>query len=524
MKREVKRVISFACALLSCLCANGITSFSVYAPYFQSDLHYNQIRVNIVSICAELAMYLSVPFLGYFCDRYSPRPLSLFASVAFGLGYFLAAFTYKSGPPKDTGYGQGWPFGIMALSFFGVGIGTTAMYLSGLATCAKNYAKSKHRGLLLALPITALGLSGGLLICAGLIGALGLQIVDEEELIEERIEELERSGLLEESDFFRPTLSRQNTMSHRSYGTLNRTGPSGGWEEEDNNTFDENDLSESMLLAKQREAELREEERLKKDWLLNRETGEFLGDHTMWYLTAGFFLLIGPGESYMNNLGTIIESLTPSSWAAESPPAGAASTHVGAISVASTIARLLMGTLSDLLAPRLESSDLPRIKTTAPSDSSHAETPLSGAPTEKVTGISRLYLLFTASFLVLLCFLSVSLVVPSHPSVFPVSSALLGFGYGASFSLVPILISVVWGVENFATNWGIVTLMPAGGAVIWSTVYAIGYGNATLNGEDECYGSRCFVGWAWGSAGSVAVAIVLFAGAWRGWRKRGVLV
>ncbi len=171
-------------------------------------------------------MYLPVPLFGYLCDRYSPPPLSLLASFLFGFGYLLAAYTYEAGPPPDAARdGQGWPFGIMILAFIGIGAGTSCMYLSAVATCAKNFATAKYRGFMLAVPIAAFGLSGmwqsqvgahllyqklpnghkgevdvfryfvflaGTLIGVGLLGTIGLQIVDEEGLIDHGVEALER--------------------------------------------------------------------------------------------------------------------------------------------------------------------------------------------------------------------------------------------------------------------------------------------------------------------------------------------
>src|SRR4051812_49014418 len=117
----------------SSLCAGSITGFSLYGPRFLTDLHYTQYRVNAVSITAELAMYLPVPLFGYLCDRYSPPPLALLAACLFGVGYILAAYTYRAGPPPDsrTG-GDGWPFGMMVLAFVGIGAGTSCMYLSAV--------------------------------------------------------------------------------------------------------------------------------------------------------------------------------------------------------------------------------------------------------------------------------------------------------------------------------------------------------------------------------------------------------
>ena len=471
-------------------------------------------------------MYLPVPIFGYLCDRFSPPPLSLFASFLFGSGYFLAAYTYKSGPPADAVLdGSGWPFGVMVLAFILVGSGTSCMYLSAVATCAKNYAESRYRGFMLAVPIAAFGLSGmwqsqvgaqllyehlpngkkgdvdvfkyflflgGTLIAVGVIGTFGLRIVDETALIDHGVEELERSGLLDESDFFR------NSRFSR-YGTIEPSD-----DEDGSDTLSQNDvdMSESQMIKRQEEEE---QQRRKKVWLLNHATHSFVSDRTMWLLAAGFFLLTGPGEAYINNLGTIIPTLTPSHYFnVANPPAGHASTHVSIIAVTSTFARLFTGSLSDLFAPPSNPLDPPSTRLT----------------------FSRLSLLLPSAFLQLLAFVNLALpfLTPATPSLFHLSSALLGLGYGASFSLVPIIISVVWGAENFATNWGIVAMMPAGGAAIWSLVYSAGYSSASEPDSNECRGYSCFSAWAWGCAASVGIAMVLLSLAWRTWKRRNVMV
>lgn len=470
-------------------------------------------------------MYLLVPLFGYLCDRFSPPPLSLLASCLFGFGYLLAAYTYKSGPPADAG-GDGWPFGVMVLAFIGIGSGTSCMYLSAVATCAKNFAESKYRGFMLAVPIAAFGLSGmwqsqvgaqllaevhedgskgdvnvfrffvflaSTLMAVGVLGFLGLRIVDEESLIEHGVEHMERSGLLDESEFF----SESRRRSRRYYGTVEPDGS----ETEDDEEANMLSLSESQVLRKHDEEErLRE----KKVWLLNHSTHAFLTDRTMWLLAAGFFLLTGPGEAYINNLGTIIPTLTPrNSFDITNPPAGHAATHVSIIALTSTIARLFTGSLSDLFAPP-----------------SNPEYP----PSTRFT-LSRLALLLPSAVIQLLAFVVLGLpfLTLATPSLFMLSSALLGLGYGASFSLVPIIVSVVWGAENFATNWGIIAMMPAGGAAIWSIVYSVGYSRASGD-SNECRGYWCFGAWTWGCMVSIAIAIVLLSFAWRTWKKREVAV
>lgn len=94
---------------------------------------------------------------------------------------------------------------------------------------------------------------------------------------------------------------------------------------------------------------------------------------------------------------------------------------------------------------------------------------------------------------------------------------------------------MIWGVENFGTNWGIVAMVPALGATVWGIVYSTVYQWAAKtpsysqdSAEDVlCYGKRCYEGTFWGMAGSVWIGCLLWIYAWKGrdgWGKRGIAV
>ena len=151
--------------------------------------------------------------------------------------------------------------------------------------------------------------------------------------------------------------------------------------------------------------------------------------------------------------------------------------------------------------------------------------------------VSRItFLLASALILSIGQLLLASGFVQNHDSRFAAVSALIGTGYGAVFSLTPIVVSVVWGVENFGTNWGILAMTPAAGATLWGAVYAVVYQKAAGSGEpgiekgpDDvlCYGKACYASTFWAMAISVWVACGLWAWAWRGpggWKKRGIAV
>jgi MFS family permease len=542
LQRQAVRWLSFVWAIVNCLCAGSITAYSLYGHLFQSRLHYSQLQVNLVSITAELGMYLPVPAFGYLCDRLGPGLPSLLSGFLFGFGYLLAAFAYKSGPPPSAG-GEGWPFAVMILAFVGVGMGTSCMYLSAVTTCAKNFGRGNAKGIALAVPIAAFGLSGmwqsqvgsrllfeknpdgsrgdvdvfrfflflgATLLCVGIIGAFTLQIVNEEEMIDEAVDELERSGLLAQDDFF------TRAADIHGYGTM-----------------ETQDLSDSTYDFLQTEAERlkkqAEEEARKKTWLLNEETRRYVADPTMWWLAGGFFLVTGPGEAFINNLGTIIGTLTPphTSQASTSP-----ATHVSIVAITSTIARLVTGTLSDILAPVAPAHQHRR----GPDSVAASLTSLPPLDSRKFT-LSRITFLLTFAFILSLGqLLLASGWVQNHASRFAAVSALVGAGYGAVFSLTPIVVSVVWGVENFGTNWGILAMTPAAGATVWGAIYAYVYQSAA--GRDDpggrrdpedvlCYGTQCYAPTFWAMAVCVWMACGLWLYAWRGpggWKRRGVAV
>ncbi|KAI1494517.1 putative transporter MCH1 [Biscogniauxia mediterranea] len=539
-KARLLRSIAFVSSILGALCAGSITVFSLYGHLFQSRLHYTQLQINGIASAMSLSMYIPVPIIGYMCDRVGPGPLSLFSSILLGGGYGLAAGLYQKGASEavDGQKGAGTTFAPMVFAFVAIGVGTSAMYLSAITTCAKNFGKGKYRGLMLVAPIASFGFSGMLLsqigsrilyerqpdgskgdvnvfyfflfLCIllaaiGLIGTFTLRIIGEEDLIDEAVEELERSGLLEGSEFFR-------RRSDRGYGTIDRALS----DDEDAGILDP---------AKDDESDDDDDNaRLKKAWLLNAETRRFLSDPTMWWFAIGFWLIIGPGEAFMNNLGTVIGTLY--SPATKSQPTSAA-THVSIMAAVSTVARLLAASISDLLSPTPHSQHA-QLGGTSP-------LPL----LRQKCSISRVTLFIVAGLILSLGTLVLaSGAVQEHGGRFWIVSGSVGAGYGAVFSLTPIIITMIWGVENFGTNFGIVALTPALGSVMWGLIYSAVYqagardSSSLVDGAANdnnvfCYGKKCYSSTFWAMTVSVWLGTLMVLWAWKGkngWAKRGVVI
>ncbi|KMQ81405.1 transporter mch1, partial [Lasius niger] len=126
----------------------------------------------------------------------------------------------------------------------------------------------------------------------------------------------------------------------------------------------------------------------------------------------------------------------------------------------------------------------------------------------------------------------------NHAERFWVVSGLVGAGYGAVFSLTPLIVTIIWGVENFATNFGIIAMLPALGSTFWGLVYSGVYqvgakrsGSARSGGDPDdaifCYGKQCYSATYWAEGISVWAACVLLFWAWRGksgWQQRDIVI
>ncbi|KAI1106766.1 putative transporter MCH1 [Jackrogersella minutella] len=534
-KTRALRSLAFVVSIISALCAGSITVFSLYGHLFQSRLHYTQLQINGIASAMSISMYIPVPLVGYMCDRVGPGPLSLLASVLLGGGYGLAAGLYRKGLAEVSEGVKGsdkTTFAPMVFAFVAIGAGTACMYIGAITTCAKNFGKGKYRGLMLVAPIASFGLGGMvisqigsrilyeaqpdgargdvdvfhfflflciILIVVGLVGTFSLRIIDEEDLIDEAVEELERSGLLEGSAVFR-------RRADREYGTIDAIDDDAGAMDPARDDDDEDDNA-----------------RLKKAWLLNAETRRFLSDRTMWWFAIGFWLIIGPGEAFINNFGTVIGTLySPNTRSNETT----AATHVSIMAAVSTAARLIAASLSDLLSPNPHTQ--------------HVQTgfPTSLPQLRQKLSVSRVVLFIAAALIISLgTVVLASGAVQEHGERFWIVSSSIGAGYGAVFSLTPIIVTMIWGVENFGTNFGIIALTPALGSTMWGLIYSANYqagardSPSLTGGSDDddvfCYGKQCYSSTFWAMSICIWVGSVMILFAWKGrggWAKRGIVI
>jgi MFS family permease len=205
-------------------------------------------QINAVSTASELGMYLPVPVFGFICDQYGPAKLSLMSTSFFGPGYALAA----------AAYANNWDYKIMVVAFGLIGMGSSAMYFSGITACAK--AIQGRRGLALAMPIA----------CFGLSSLWEAQLVTYLFTGPDSILQVEKVFA-----FFSIAMPLVGMLGFLGLSPLDIN-------REDSVSTESEDLDDKGFF--------------------NSETMAFLKDRTMWAFATGVFLVTGPGEAFINNV------------------------------------------------------------------------------------------------------------------------------------------------------------------------------------------------------------------------------
>ncbi|KAJ7710025.1 major facilitator superfamily domain-containing protein [Mycena rosella] len=220
-------------------------------------------------------------------------------------------------------------------------------------------------------------------------------------------------------------------------------------------------------------------------------------DPYFWVLFTLLVLTLGPCEMVISNVGTIALSL-PSASATVflGSPGAAASAQVKILAISNTVTRLLVGPLADFVSP---------IVAIAP--------PVDSSP--KKHYISRAAFLVGAAVFLAFTFLWME-VVRSQADLWVLGVG-TGIAYGATFTVLPSIITSVWGVPDAGRNFGIVVYAPLTGT-IFSYLYAFVSAHHTSDGH-FCRGPSCWQFTFWISAGMQVIAFFCGLILWQRWKS-----
>jgi MFS family permease len=204
----------------------------------------------------------------------------------------------------------------------------------------------------------------------------------------------------------------------------------------------------------------------------------------------------------ISNIGTIVQSLAPRV-ALHSLSTSSVSTQVRLISISNTASRLISGTLADRVSP-----------------------PPHHLPTGYIVFfrkryVSRVVFVFTACTLLFVSFFWMATAVQTQRGVWVLSVG-TGASYGMMWTIVPGLVSSMWGARNAARNFGAISYAPFVGTPLFTYLYAYisDRGRGVGDGGAICEGTHCWRDTFVVCAGAACLATLTSVGLWRKFKSQ----
>ncbi|VVT55315.1 uncharacterized protein SAPINGB_P004535 [Magnusiomyces paraingens] len=445
-----RNVLAFVLAFTCNLCAASISLFAIFAPSIQHDTGLRIMDINCVAIAAEIGMYIPVPLIGYMADQVGPGSVGILATFLFTPAYYISGLVVQAYLDKNHGLEISTfakflihhDISVLSIAFFSIGLATSALHFCGVVGAAK--VLPQYPGLSISIPIACFGISslwqsqvvskwftvpgedGGhvkivqvfnffaiLYILTGFVSYFSTHVC------------LPPKPIIHQDKLGQPIVVSNNSQTllgsddacDTASSTYQSTDTTLTAEEPDRNNTYKRDPNTITL-------------------------PEFFADKTVWIFFTGFVIATGPLEMFVNNMGMIINTIPIAL-----RKAGPVATHVSLFSLFSTLARLSMGLMSDVL---------------------HGKVPLPYIYSAALLCTAALQFATSAGFFT----------VYDGGSLFSVLSSASGFAYGSCFSLTPTVVSTVWGLESFGTHYGVFILGPALGATFCGYLFAAVYQNA----------------------------------------------
>ncbi|MCX7934177.1 MAG: MFS transporter [Planctomycetota bacterium] len=139
------RYLILAASVAVQICLGGVYAWSAFVPALRQEHGYTTAHTQLLFGCQVAIFALTTIASGRWLTRFSPRHITLAASIFFSSGYTLAGASHGSFPVM-------W-LGISALAGLGIGLG----YICPLALCARWFPERKG----LATGIAVAGFGGG---------------------------------------------------------------------------------------------------------------------------------------------------------------------------------------------------------------------------------------------------------------------------------------------------------------------------------------------------------------------------
>ncbi|KIJ16685.1 hypothetical protein PAXINDRAFT_10393 [Paxillus involutus ATCC 200175] len=489
------------------ICAGGVFCFPLISPALASHLKLTQPQLTTIALAGISGQYPFAAFVGKVLDYYGPWACSLVSACLLSTGFGLFAREI-SNTPHDITQPSASLFHHLVLYSFISALGTVFSYFSSVFAASKNFPE--YIGVAAGTSMALFGLSPTFLSilasryfsspddeldvtrflqflailcgCVHLLGGLTMHVIPPAS------EDVATAAAL----FDNPEEPGERTalLPNKTNGNGNR----------------QIEIQDGVALY------------VVEDELKAKQSAlDVLKDRNFWALAFVVSVVLGFCEMVMSNIGTIILSLPHqtsviSSLTEYPSTSHATATQVRTLSMANTLSRLLVGLLADIVSP-------------SPSNAQ-----------DGTRGSMRKHLMSRTGFLtfstaVLVCSCAWMVVgVKEQGSIWALSIG-AGVAYGCAFSVLPSLVSSVWGISNLGRNYGIITYAPFLGTPFFSYLYAFvaaahsptaegGRGGAENGAAGVCTGPRCWLLTFETSAVVITAALGVTLYLWRAWKGK----
>ncbi|KII88648.1 hypothetical protein PLICRDRAFT_124849 [Plicaturopsis crispa FD-325 SS-3] len=485
---RVRLVLTCLSIASNALFAGGIFVFPILSPALASHLKLTQPQLTTIVLFGMIGQYPFAAVVGKLIDRYGPWCSSLVSAVLFSTGFgFFAQEISKT--PDDITQPSVTSFHRLAVLFFMAGLGTAFSLFSFLFAASKNFPD--YIGIASGTSMAIFGLSPLFLslIASNFFSSpdTGLDVTSFLRFLAVTVGAVHVLGAL--------TLTIHDTPIALQDNPEEPNGSESGDSESSERT--------PLIPGGKRSNKANVDVQIVPVQDEEGSALDLVRDPYFWVLALVTLCILGTCEMVMSNIGTIVLSLpsSESSTINTVVPSTdvATSTQVRVISLSNTITRLFVGFAADFVSP--VASYLP--------NGSRGFT--------RKHFISRVAWLSGMSLLLALTFLWTEIGIKTQSSVWPLSIG-VGIVYGASFTLLPSIMSSIWGLPNLGRNFGILTYAPFVGTPLFSYLYA--FVAASHADGNVCMGTRCWVSTFWVCGAAALTAFVGTLVLWRAWKGR----
>ncbi|KAF8936216.1 major facilitator superfamily domain-containing protein [Dissophora ornata] len=455
------RAASFIAACAVAIVSGTPYLYATYANQLTSKLALTALQSNIVAAGVHYGLFLSGPLFGRLVDDRGPKTVGLFAAGLLMIGYAGLALTY-SGVFYSFGFFTAFAF--LAL----VGMGSQAGYMTAVSTNAHNFHSA--RGLAMAVPIALFGLS------ALLFAQINNYFYkDDTQAFLLLVSKAIGATILISILFLNVFPAQSGSKDLEATVEPTSASFSASTLQQDSDELVDDVAEEHRRRTQERERLLRPDTPTTPSAVSRHHLSGlnlFRKAHVPQMLLLSVILLSGPGLMYVTNAGNIIRSIYRDHMEDPSVPPTAEELlrlqqlqnyHVSLISLCSCLGRFSVGLMSDL----------------------------GKRGRGQWWGISRIGFMLYAGVCVWLGQTFGANV--SDIGDLDKVSILVGLGYGSVFGVAPTIVSEWFGVSNFGSNWGWISVGNAIGGQVFNLVFGSLYDKEAQHEHTlQCFGVECF--------------------------------